>query len=599
MAFKGLDTLEIKSKKRKNIVIISIVVSVLILLIWSVVSALLNVDSTKVYTGRAIDKDNNVDVMKNPEYKETWAIAMENRLDKQDKATEGLYDLVKNQQGSIVSDLNNSLNENNEINRAQFEALKKSTSANLKILETQIDSLADNTNNQIQQLKDSQKNLVLTGSKFKDGVIGNDLPTLKGDASTLPTIGDVKKMTKEEVERQLNKALSMLDDPKLADAVRKNKDLTTVDKYEFVSNKVKEDSINNSVTKSYQEGTKVVVPVKKGLTTMKIDTSFNKKILGAQEDINKDISGKKDETKFKPYHISTGFMKAYMVTGAYAPAFQEGSMEPLPVLFETEGNILTANHTSSNIEKCFLLGSAKGNMNSETADIKLVSINCLINGGKYRIEGGISGWVIGENGTPGLQGELLHKNGAWLARTFVSGFFETFSSALGGGQTSQLNLGGSTSSGGTTATVGTGSAISNNLLSAGSTGISNVFSKLGEYYLKMAQQIFPVIEVKGGRTVNILLIGGENLSVVDNNKMDINDINNVAGKISKEKSHNKNTFVSTNAFQKASINASDDTSNDSGVVSKVLKVKNNISEKIQNKQSSKGSGRDNNLPEPL
>ena len=57
-----------------------------------------------------------------------------------------------------------------------------------------------------------------------------------------------------------------------------------------------------------------------------------------------------------------------MITGAYAPAFQEGDSEPLPVLFEAEGSIIQPNDFLGSIDKCFLLGSAKGNMNSQTAE---------------------------------------------------------------------------------------------------------------------------------------------------------------------------------------------------------------------------------------
>ena len=40
----------------------------------------------------------------------------------------------------------------------------------------------------------------------------------------------------------------------------------------------------------------------------------------------------------------------------------------------------------------------------------------------------------------------------------------------------------------------------------------------------MAEQIFPVIEVRGGRTVDLLLMGGEDFSVVENNRIDLSSV---------------------------------------------------------------------------
>jgi len=221
-------------------------------------------------------------------------------------------------------------------------------------------------------------------------------------------------------------------------------------------------------------------------------------------------------------------------------------MERLPVLFETEGNIIMANDTVGDIEKCFLLGSARGNMSTETADIKLVSISCLINGGKARIEGSITGWIINEDGSPGLKGDMIHKNGQWLAKTFLSGLFSTFAQALTGPPTQPLTF----DTGTTTTTTSTTDTVNNGFMQAGASGIANVFTKLGDYYIKMAEQIFPIIEVKGGRTVSILLIGGEDLNVVENNKVNTAHMNEVSEKIELKKLNKHGRIPKVNAFTK-------------------------------------------------
>jgi len=549
MEKKGnLETLEIQSKKKKNTLFIIVIGALLAVILFSFINTLLSVDDSKIYEKRNLDKMDDLNIIKNPEYKENWAISMENRTKKQEDRVSELVDLVKNQQDVVLSKLKTVINENNENLKAQLSLIKDSQEAKYKDLEKMINrkfEIQDDRIAQIEQMTKDQISAIKEENLGDDLVLGKDLvPKRKfNDNLNLENL-DINDSDK------LNKVLEEIKDPKLKEALLKNPNMSAEDKINFLkSNKEEnknEDKENLKVEKKQKEELKPINHKKK-MIVVDIDTSFNQKIIKAQKNINKKIQTPVEEI-LKPYHISTGFMTAYMVTGAYAPAFQEGSMEPLPVLFEAEGDIIMANDTIGSLDKCFLLGSAKGNMNSETADIKLVSINCLINGGEYRIEGTISGWVIGENGTPGLQGELLHKNGAWLARTFVSGFFETFSSALAGGNSQTIDLGNSSSTGSTG--TSTGEAINGNLLSAGASGISNVFSKLGDYYLKMAEQIFPVIEVKGGRTVSILLIGGEDLTLVENNVVRSGDMSDKASKKQLEKERKLGTIDYENAFTK-------------------------------------------------
>ena len=244
----------------------------------------------------------------------------------------------------------------------------------------------------------------------------------------------------------------------------------------------------------------------------KIDTNDVKKYALAEK--QKELSDIKKRMKKKnTYHVMVGLTTGYLVTGVYAPAFSEGKMEPLPVLIQAEGDILIANDDSESLDKCFFLGSAKGNMNSQTADIRLNKISCSLANGTKKIEGSISGWVIGENGIPGVPGQLLHKNGAWLAKTFVAGFLDTFSQTL----VSYAGAGGSEGSAGNV-------SIGDSLAGAGAESSSDVFQQIGDYYLQMAAQIFPVIEVKPGRTVDILLKGGDTLTVTDFNSAEIDQI---------------------------------------------------------------------------
>ena len=507
-----LESLSLKAKKRKNFLIVGIILSILGFLAFSFINSMLKVDKSKIYEKAQIKKG-DFEVIKNPEYKESWAISMENRIQNQNKRISELVDMVKNQQDIVISELKGFLNENNAKLEAKLNIFSEKTEKEVRELKKNMQKNLNEQDAKIKQLEDlvktklSEQDMAANTENGEDLIIGKDIEykTDENGDKIIVKIGENQHETKSNGQNVDKNVSYSVKNPKLSEE----------NKIEEIDMGEKKRSIVNEEKTAIKKEITPPKPKRAKLVTIGVDTSFNKKLIKKQIDIEKEVASKRDK-KANTYHISTGYMTAYMLTGAVAPAFQEGSMEPLPVLFSVEGDILMSGDVTGDLDRCYLLGSAKGNMNSETADIKLVSLSCLVDNGKYRIEGPITGWVIGEDGTPGLKGEMLHKNGAWLARTFVSGFFETFSQALSGGSVTPISYG---NTNGTTTNQNTGvsTSVNSNLLYAGAAGISNVFSKLGEYYLKMAEQIFPVIHVKAGRTVTILLIGGEDLQLVKNN----------------------------------------------------------------------------------
>lgn len=552
---KNLDTLDITAKKKKNFLIVGVIIAIVTIFGVSIGSAFLNVDKKKLYQEkRKIANDKTLNVIQNPEYKENWAISIENRLEDQGKRLSEVVAELSAKQSKMLVEIKKELRDGNQKKSDEIAELGVSMDKKFAALSDKVQSQLDENDQKMEQIRimaDSMKNQV--SSPENEIVVGPDLlpkqPTeviVKDNGEVEKVPGDtgpkIDKKPEEVTHIELKKP-----DLKQMDTFKPDDSLTAeVTKSEKVAQKTYEKPQPDEVIKPKQANHK------KNIQFVKIDTSFNESIVAEAIKLDEEVAVAKTEDEIKNgFHVSTGLTQVYMVTGAYAPAFSDSNSEPLPVLMESEGNILMPNDTYGSVNKCFLLGSAKGNMNSETADIRLVSISCLLDDGKYRIEGSINGWVIGENGIPGVPGELLHKNGAWIAKTFVSGFLETFSSALVASAGPKINLGGSTSNTGTT--VGVSDAIGANALSAGAGGVSTVFNKLGDYYLKMAEQIFPVIEVKGGRNINVLLMGGEELSVVENNKADMSLMESYIEQ-QKMKKSSKNVKMSNNAFTKAISN---------------------------------------------
>lgn len=542
----NLDTLDIKAKKKKNFIIVTIIVIIVTVLFISVGAAFLKVDKTKMYKEREQAKAaKDLKLIQNPEFKENWAISIENRMESQEKKTQEVIAEIAGKQDRVLDELKGIIQESAKKNSSDIQELSNTFDTKISSLRNELFEQIEGQNQKIEQVSVLAQSNKSTSPNTGDIMIGADLTPKTNNANTTVDQNGLTIVVANDNKAKEEKAKLEADSKDLEKVA--NEAIKNIEGSTEVPNAIEETTVTSNQSK------------KKSIKMVDIDTSFNANIVAAAAQIE-DESAKKEDPKEteKNYHLSTGLSQAYMITGAYAPAFQEGEAEPLPVLLEAEGDIIQPNDHLASVDKCFLLGSAKGNMNSQTANIKLVSISCILNEGEYRIEGALSGWVIGENGIPGVHGELIHKNGAWLARTFVSGFLETFANAIGGGNTSTINLGTDTNSNSrnNSNSTGTGTSINNNLATAGAQGISTVFNKLGDYYLKMAEQIFPVIEVRGGRTVDILLIGGEDLTIVENNKVDLANINDHLSELSLKKDKEEDKITNTNPFTKSILNDS-------------------------------------------
>lgn len=205
----------------------------------------------------------------------------------------------------------------------------------------------------------------------------------------------------------------------------------------------------------------------------------------------------------KPAHenkIPAGsFVKAVLLTGADIPTSSTGGTTgPLPVIFRITSLAQLPNSFKSNIKSCFVVGEATGSLASQRAYIKVTHLSCVTKK-RQVISKGISGMVSGVDGNVGLSGKVVSKQGSMLARVLVAGFLQGVGQAF---QTSQTNV--------MTSPLGSTQAVAPNthtLLSYGvGGGVSQATQKLANFYMKLANQMFPVIVIHAGRPVNIIFL---------------------------------------------------------------------------------------------
>jgi len=202
------------------------------------------------------------------------------------------------------------------------------------------------------------------------------------------------------------------------------------------------------------------------------------------------------------------FVKGVLLSGIDAPTVGKAQTSPHPVLIRIVDKAILPNLWKADIKDCFVIGAAYGDLSAERAYIRLETLSCVRKDGTA-ITKSVDGYVAGEDGKVGLAGRVVTKQGQILARTLLAGFVEGVAKAFG---TSQTTV--SVSPQGAVTTIQPGATTQVAIAS----GISKAAEKLAEFYIKLANEMYPVVEINAGRNVDLVflrpIVFGEETQVV-------------------------------------------------------------------------------------
>lgn len=192
-----------------------------------------------------------------------------------------------------------------------------------------------------------------------------------------------------------------------------------------------------------------------------------------------------------------------LVTGLDAPTSNQTRDDPFPVLIRIKHQAVLPNLYKMDIRECFLIGSGYGDLSSERAYIRSERISCVKKDGGI-IETSIDAYSVGEDGKTGIRGRLVSKNGQLIGNALLSGFISGLSTAFAPQSISSLQ---------TSIIPGQQQAyqypspqyIGGQALAG---GVKGAATQIAQYYLDMAKNIFPIIEIDAGRKVDFVLVRG-------------------------------------------------------------------------------------------
>lgn len=201
--------------------------------------------------------------------------------------------------------------------------------------------------------------------------------------------------------------------------------------------------------------------------------------------------------------LPVSFTRGTLLGGLDAPTGGQSQSNPHPVLIRLSDNSILPNRFRGEYRDCFVVAAGYGDISSERAYLRTESLSCVRADGAT-LEVKIQGSVYGEDGKVGMRGRLVTKQGQMLANALLAGVVSGIGQGLSTASTEY-----STSALGTVA-----SAQGADAYRAGvGSGVGRALDRLAQYYIKLAENTFPVIEVDAGREIDVVITKGVRIDV--------------------------------------------------------------------------------------
>lgn len=214
------------------------------------------------------------------------------------------------------------------------------------------------------------------------------------------------------------------------------------------------------------------------------------------------VESAKPKQEIPQFYLPSGTMiTGVLLAGVDAPTGKSAMKDPIPVLARIKHDAILPNRYRADVKECFALLEATGDLASERAMMRLTNISC-VRRDRAVIDVPIAGYAVGEDGRAGMRGRLVSKQGQVLAKAVLAGFAEGISSAFGGQNQNLFRP--------------SGQEINyQSIPEAGAIGgASSALDRVAAYYLSLADQMHPTVEIDSGRRVTLVLLKGRQLATL-------------------------------------------------------------------------------------
>jgi conjugal transfer pilus assembly protein TraB len=207
----------------------------------------------------------------------------------------------------------------------------------------------------------------------------------------------------------------------------------------------------------------------------------------------------------KPYQrtwknfVPTGtFCRAVLLGGADANAGVDSQGDAAPILFKVMSNCVLPNGKFSILKGAFITASVYGRISSERGVVRLDNLSYIHKDG-HILDMPVEGTAFDVGGKNGIRGIPLLRNGKIIQMSGISGFLSGVGGALNQSSTTT-----SVSPLGATQSIDPSAVLKSGL----GQGTQTALGKIADYYIKLAEQYSPIIQLNAGAMVDIVFLKG-------------------------------------------------------------------------------------------
>ncbi|EGN5360017.1 conjugal transfer protein TrbI [Salmonella enterica] len=274
-------------------------------------------------------------------------------------------------------------------------------------------------------------------------------------------------------------------------------------------------SFNNGKTlqRVYEDAAPPVVPEpaanqrqQKGKDGKAVPSQVTPEIITVQEDIEAaPVADEDDNPENQTYLPATSIISTVLIAGMDAPTSRDARKDPYPALARVKKDAILPNRFRADIRECGMLAAGFGDLSSERAYFRSEVITCIRDDGAV-FEAPLVAYAVGEDGKSGVRGRLVTKQGQYLARALTAGFLQAASQLFNVQSipTISIKRDGDSSD----ATPYQQVMSSDALQGAAVSGVGGALNRLADFYMQMAGDLFPVIEIDPGRSVDFIVQKG-------------------------------------------------------------------------------------------
>jgi conjugal transfer pilus assembly protein TraB len=240
-----------------------------------------------------------------------------------------------------------------------------------------------------------------------------------------------------------------------------------------------------------------------------IDVNFNEEWIGGLTAYaGAPVDRKKTKKKNQKFYMPPSFFGAKLLSGIDAMTNKEALTMPETVMLMVDAPAVLPNHIKKNLQGCYVVANANGNLAKERVQLQVVSLSCLSADGSAVIDEPVIGFTSDIDGKRDLKGNVVARQGSNTALLMVASIIGAIGNqAALSTVTETTNI----STGTSTQSFDSSQALTSGL----GTGLKDGTKEYKNILIEYIRQSSPVIEVGALKAATVFIQKGVWLNIRD------------------------------------------------------------------------------------